>query len=287
MRIIHQAQYILIGLAAFFFTACSQEEIEQTKEVKRSELRVLVSHPDAADTRATINGISTTFEEGDLIGFFAINTNSDNYNVVYYNIPLTFDGNEWKPFDENVKLFHSPSYVYYAYYPYQEEPNGWINEYQETAEGFFGEIINQWEPKLDQSELEDYLASDLMVGKGVTTTNDDLSGTVRFSLEHQMGLLLIELYSEAGGPINAGDLNQNEKYFDDYFKVDLNETFYSIPYNDGIYFRYIGKPDTDYKFSYSTAESGITENTYTLLDERGMMIRKQIFGLQVFVDPFP
>lgn len=241
MRIIHQVQYILLGLATFFFTACSQEEIEQTKEVKQSELRVMVNHPDAAATRASINGIETTFETGDQIGFFAVTTGSDYNYPVYYNIPLTFDGTEWKPSDDNVKLFHSPNYTYYAYYPYKENPEGWISEYAETGEAFFEEIINQWEPILDQSNLDNYLASDLMVGKGVSTTSDDGSGMVSFTLEHQMGLVQISLIDASGAPIDITELNSDE-IFEESMTVDLQTDYFSVPYNDGQYFRYIAKP---------------------------------------------
>lgn len=241
MRIIHQVQYILLGLATFFFTACSQEEIEQTKEVKQSELRVMVNHPDAAATRASINGIETTFETGDQIGFFAVTTGGDYNYPVYYNIPLTFDGTEWKPSDDNIKLFHSPNYTYYAYYPYKENPEGWISEDADTGEEFFEEIINQWEPKLDQSTLEDYLASDLMVAKGVATTNDDNSGTVSFTLEHQMGLVQISLIDASGAPIDITELNSDE-IFEESMTVDLQTDYFSVPYNDGQYFRYIAKP---------------------------------------------
>ena len=241
MRIIHQVQYILLGLATFFFTACSQEEIEQTKEVKQSELRVMVNHPDAAATRASINGIETTFETGDQIGFFAVTTGGEYIYSVYYNIPLTFDGTEWKPSDDNIKLFHSPNYTYYAYYPYKENPEGWISEYADTGEEFFEEIINQWEPKLDQSTLEDYLASDLMVAKGVATTNDDNSGTVSFTLEHQMGLVQISLIDASGAPIDITELNSDE-IFEESMTVDLQTDYFSVPYNDGQYFRYIAKP---------------------------------------------
>lgn len=241
MRIIHQVQYILLGLATFFFTACSQEEIEQTKEVKQSELRVMVNHPDAAATRASINGIETTFETGDQIGFFAVTTGGDYNYPVYYNIPLTFDGTEWKPSDDNIKLFHSPNYTYYAYYPYKENLEGWISEDADTGEEFFEEIINQWEPKLDQSTLEDYLASDLMVAKGVATTNDDNSGTVSFTLEHQMGLVQISLIDASGAPIDITELNSDE-IFEESMTVDLQTDYFSVPYNDGQYFRYIAKP---------------------------------------------
>lgn len=241
MRIIHQVQYILLLLATFFFTACSQEEIEQKKEVKQSELRVMVNHPDAAATRASINGIETTFETGDQIGFFAVTTGSDYNYPVYYNIPLTFDGTEWKPSDDNVKLFHSPNYTYYAYYPYKENPEGWISEYAETGEAFFEEIINQWEPILDQSNLDNYLASDLMVGKGVSTTSDDGSGMVSFTLEHQMGLVQISLIDASGAPIDITELNSDE-IFEESMTVDLQTDYFSVPYNDGQYFRYIAKP---------------------------------------------
>lgn len=241
MRIIHQVQYILLGLATFFFTACSQEEIEQTKEVKQSELRVMVNHPDAAATRASINGAKTSFETGDQIGFFAVTTGGEYIYSVYYNIPLTFDGTEWKPSDDNIKLFHSPNYTYYAYYPYKENPEGWISENAETGEEFFEEIINQWEPKLNQSTLEDYLASDLMVAKGVATTNDDNSGTVSFTLEHQMGLVQISLIDASGAPIDITELNSDE-IFEESMTVDLQTDYFSVPYNDGQYFRYIAKP---------------------------------------------
>ena len=283
MRIIHQVQYILLGLATFFFTACSQEEIEQTKEVKQSELRVMVNHPDATATRASINGAKTSFETGDQIGFFAVTTGGEYIYSVYYNIPLTFDGTEWKPSDDNIKLFHSPNYTYYAYYPYKENPEGWISEYADTGEEFFEEIINQWEPKLDQSTLEDYLASDLMVAKGVATTNDDNSGTVSFTLEHQMGLLEFQLRGESGAPIDTGNMD-SKKYFNHYQNVDGKENYYPVPYNDGVVFRYIGKPATGYSFMYQTAQTvqnGIATVLHTVGD-KGKIKIDNIDGIQLY-----
>ncbi len=291
MRIIRQASYILLGLAAFFFTACSQEEIEQTKEVKQSELRVMVNHPDAAASRATISGVSTSFEAGDQIGFFAIERTFimddegdliENDREVYYNIPLTFDGNEWKPSD-NVKLFHSSNFTYYAYYPYQEDLNGWTNDGEEAPEDFFEYITNFWEPKLDQSTLEDYLASDLMVAKGVATTNDDNSGTVSFTLEHQMGLLEFQLRGESGAPIDTGNMD-SKKYFNHYQNVDGKENYYPVPYNDGVVFRYIGKPATGYSFMYQTAQTvqnGIATVLHTVGD-KGKIKIDNIDGIQLY-----
>ncbi len=262
MRIIRQASYILLGLAAFFFTACSQEEIEQTKEVKQSELRVMVNHPDAAASRATISGVSTSFEAGDQIGFFAIERAFimddegdliENDREVYYNIPLTFDGNEWKPSD-NVKLFHSSNFTYYAYYPYQEDLNGWTNDGEEAPEDFFEYITNFWEPKLDQSTLEDYLASDLMVGKGVSTTSGDGTGMVSFTLQHQMGLVQISLIESSGAPIDITGYNSND-FFEESMTVELQTDYFSVPYNDGQFFRYIAKPDSKLSASFKIAET--------------------------------
>lgn len=274
MRIIHQAQYTLLGLAAFFFTACSQEEIEQTKEVKQSALRVLVNHPDAVAMRATINGLSTSFEAGDQIGFFAVekayrmNDEGDleEYNKeVYYNIPLTFDGNEWKPSD-NVKLFHSRYYTYYAYYPYQENLDGWTNDGSDEPEDFFEYITYFWEPKLDQSTLEDYLASDLMVGKGVSTTSEDGSGTVWFSLKHQMGLIQISFINQEGNPINITGLNSKD-FFEESFTVENQTDYYAIPYNDGTYFRYIDKPDPNSYTSFRIAEAYGDDIVQTIVEK--------------------
>lgn len=267
MKIIHQAQYILLGLAAFIFSSCSQEEIELTKEVKQSELRVMVNYPDAAVTRATISGLSTSFEIGDQIGFFAVEKTEglDDFGdpavffkEPYYNIPLTFDGSEWKPTDENVKLFHSPNYAYYAYYPYQENLNGYTNVYKyntdedyfeyNTAEGYFESIIDNWEPKLDQSKLEDYLVSDLMVGKGVSTTSEeDGSGTVSFNLKHQMGLVMLAYYDWESDEVVSDISSMNSWGY--FFNEDADEGDCPIPYNPGgQYFYYITKPGSTFSF---------------------------------------
>jgi hypothetical protein len=253
----------------------------------------MVNNPDAAVTRATISGLSTSFEVGDQIGFFAIEKTEglDDFGdpavffkEPYYNIPLTFDGSEWKPTDENVKLFHSPNYAYYAYYPYQENLNGYTNvDKYNTAEGYFESIIDNWEPKLDQSKLEDYLASDLMVAKGVATTNDDNSGTVSFTLEHQMGLLEFQLRGESGAPIDTGNMD-SKKYFNHYQNVDGKENYYPVPYNDGVVFRYIGKPATGYSFMYQTAQTvqnGIATVLHTVGD-KGKIKIDNIDGIQLY-----
>ena len=183
----------------------------------------MVNHPDAAASRATISGVSTSFEAGDQIGFFAIERAFimddegdliENDREVYYNIPLTFDGNEWKPSD-NVKLFHSSNFTYYAYYPYQEDLNGWTNDGEEAPEDFFEYITNFWEPKLDQSTLEDYLASDLMVGKG---TDNSETASVAFTLDHQMGLVRM-------------DYNDGPNYIEDLSDIEAKHT---APDADGV-----------------------------------------------------
>ena len=71
MRMIHQTHYIFLALAALFMAACSQEE--EPQEVKEPAiLKVLVGKDAASETRATVSSYSTTFSEGDKIGFFAV-----------------------------------------------------------------------------------------------------------------------------------------------------------------------------------------------------------------------
>ena len=242
MRNILQVQYIIFALTVCLLAACSQDEVEQVKEETLPELRVMVNQPSDIPTRASINGAITTFSEGDKIGIFVIDPNTWQETI---NVAYEYDGTNWNLVDQSKKIYYSPNFYYFAYYPYVEKTEGeWYDllSYETgSAESFFSSFISGWEPILDQSNLENYLASDLMVGKGVSTTSDDGSGMVSFTLEHQMGLVQISLIDASGAPIDITELNSDD-IFEESMTVDLQTDYFSVPYNDGQYFRYIAKP---------------------------------------------
>ena len=303
MRIMKKIYYLFMSMTVILLAACSQEEVEQVKVDTLPELQVIVNHPSAISTRASIKKFATTFGDGDKIGLFAVD---ESRNLVYTNIPYVFhaDENAWVLDDASKKVYYSENFKYFAYYPYQaiiedpsievdEDDDGtayWYNtlaSYADDASEFFEYLISKWEPQLDQSSFDSYIANDLMVGKG---TNHNENASVSFIMNHQMSLLLFQLRTADGGPINAGDLDPEKKYFDDYSQVDLTVTSYSVPYNDGVYFRYIGKPNKPYTFVYtSTGQNGNPskgEYSHTPPDEAGTILIVDINGLQELTDDY-
>ena len=250
MRIMNKIYYLVMSMTVILLAACSQDEMEQVKEGALPELRVMVNHPSSISTRASVNGEATTFTEGDKIGIFATDQNGE---PIYINIPYICENvntvekpvYKWVPADEEKKAYYSPNFSYYAYYPYMEHDNDyWYNSLYFTSDNptdFFESFIDTWELKLDQSTLENFNASDLMVGKG--TDNSEIA-SVAFTLDHQMGLVRMD-YNDGPNYIeNLSDID-SKTYFYDASKGEEN---CPIPYNTGRYFYYITKPGTTFEF---------------------------------------
>lgn len=260
MKTIHIAQTLVIALTAFLFAACSQDEIEQVKKETSPVLRVMVNHPSAITTRASVNDEVTSFENGDMIGVFAVDENGVE---VFANIPYQFDGSDWVLADQNKRAYYSDDYTYFAYYPYQEkEHEYWENNYWAegaTVNDYFYQLISDWEVQRDQSTLKNYNASDLMTGMG-----DKISGgsAVSFSLSHNMSLLVISIWTRGRQSNKIPDISDLDSQ--GCFGSDSGENL--IPYNDGATFRYIGKPGELVTFYYKDSQDNIIERTSTLKD---------------------
>jgi hypothetical protein len=237
------AQYLCIGMAAFLFMACSQEE-EAEKVNVSVPLRVMINNGQSSLTRATLSGLSTEFEADDTIGIFIANEDRTQYD----NIPYVFDGTEWnlakgEYIPKKVSFFDN--YEYFAYYPYSKSFNGWWPYYYDrdedgdcTADEFFYNFIRYWTPRADQSTKANFNASDLMAGKG--TILSATTGTVSFTLNHKMGLVRIMFFDPNGIQIdnisNIGSV---------YFPEDKNPY---IPFNSGQYFYCIVPPGREVPF---------------------------------------
>ena len=235
-------QYLFIGMAAFLFMACSQEE-ETEREYEPVPLKVLINQSQSTDTRATLSGLSTEFEAGDTIGIFVEN---EDYTQ-YYNVPYVFDGSNWNLASGEYtpkRVSFLSNYHYYAYYPYTKSLPGWpyYNDSDEdgtcTADDFFENVIDGWTPRADQSTKANFNASDLMVGEG--TILSATTGTVSFTLNHKMGLVRIMFFDPNGIQIdnisNIGSV---------YFPEDKNPY---IPFNSGQYFYCIVPPGREVPF---------------------------------------
>jgi len=140
-------------------------------------------------SRTSEDNLTTTFIAGDRIGLFAVANGKVHPDMD--NICLTAVDNDGKlqwVTENNVVVKDLPGAIYYAYYPYTQSLNGITDATADNADDFFADIINNWRVNEDQSDYNDYTASDFMVAKGVLT-----DGTLSFGLSHKMALVRIIL----------------------------------------------------------------------------------------------
>lgn len=129
----------------------------------------------APDTRATDSGNTTTFKDGDRVGIIILDATN---KPIYDNIPYVYNNGNWT-FDSNNDegkggcYYDTNAETYIVYYPYSQ-----------AADGVKGvdELKGKLAPKFNQSNIEDYRASDLMVwtnnghlASSVTTLNAELT----------------------------------------------------------------------------------------------------------------
>lgn len=110
----------------------------------------------APDTRATDDGKTTTFKEGDRVGVIIL----DAYdNLIYNNIPYVYQNNKWT-FDSNNDdgkggcYYDTKAVTYIVYYPYSRAVDGVTS---------VDVLKTKFAPKFNQSDIKDYRSSDLMV----------------------------------------------------------------------------------------------------------------------------
>ena len=237
--------YLFMSMTVILLAACSQDEMEQVKEGTLPELRVMVNHPSSISTRATVNDVATTFQDGDKIGVFVLDPDGDPMNI---NVAYEYNGTSWTLVDQTKKVYYSPNCSYYAYYPYVEKEEGkWsylLSFYMGalTPTEFFSGFVSSWEPLLDQSTLANFNASDLMIGKGIDNSE---TASVSFTLGHQMGLIRLSYKDWETDECYEDVSFMDNSYF--YNEEDENE-IYPLPYNTGKYLYYIAKPGTTFEF---------------------------------------
>lgn len=184
--------HIALGFMLLSLSSCEHKPLE-TDEY--TDLRISVRDAGYVNadngSRATDNGFTTTFEEGDKIGIYLVDNEG---TVLRSNVPFICAGNNlWYTPENSLRVKEFPVKIV-AYYPYVEdaELEGKITPTAETASDFFATYINDLEIT-NQSTEELYRKADVMAYMKSISSEDDWLGTLDLSLEHLMGLAVINL----------------------------------------------------------------------------------------------
>lgn len=130
----------------------------------------------------------SSFTTNDAIGLYVVDKNN---KIVESNVKLTLgDNNKWATSKKFLKL---AGYKYFAYYPYNSDNSDdqKINTSASDASTFFADKISKWNPAQDQHSA--LLSQDLQVATGVVGQD---ASTLKFSMEHSMGLAVLNLESK-------------------------------------------------------------------------------------------
>lgn len=129
----------------------------------------------------------SSFTADDAIGLYVVDKNNQ---IVEKNVKLTLGSdNKWATGKKFLKL---AGYKYFAYYPYNSDNSDAqnVNTSASDASTFFADKISKWNPAQDQHSA--LLSQDLQVATGVVGQD---ASTLKFSMEHSMGLAVLNLKS--------------------------------------------------------------------------------------------
>ena len=217
--------HILLAAGAFcLLAACSKEEpaVPAADDAQRLSITIAdggyasadaprttsasrLSPSDAPATRAVENGYTTDFTAGDACGLYIVRDG----RVVAANIKLTASAASgdtgaslvWTPDASAGTLYYGTADRYFLYYPWQPAPTDAPAEGAEFAPSgagdadaeFFAEMIGAWLPAADQSDYENYTASDLMTAEGTAGISSGGAVPLAFPMTHRMALAVMEL----------------------------------------------------------------------------------------------
>lgn len=139
-------------------------------------------------TRIREDGYNTAFTEGDSIGIYV---SRERDVVPYKNLCFVLTNVNgtlvWKNPDGYSIWYEGRNSRYYAYYPYQPDPE--ILPTNKDADIYFRPLIREWQVPYDQSTYEKYTTANLMVSGGVL---NHVNRTLIFKFSHMMTLLEID-----------------------------------------------------------------------------------------------
>ena len=232
-----------------------------------------------------------SFTTNDAIGLYVVDKNN---HIVESNVKLTLGGdNKWATGKKFLKL---AGYKYFAYYPYNSDNSDAqnVNTSASDASTFFADKISKWNPAQDQHSA--LLSQDLQVATGVVGQD---ASTLKFSMEHSMGLAVLNLEKKSIAKTRRFKNNSYTYYYPnltgrvpteptkdtDYTDDTATElvsasTAFSgnIPYTTSTANRYlqIVKPSTDISFKASD-ESGKPRSAWGTLTPCKFKVAKNAF----------
>ena len=190
----------VMALAAAF-TACSQDnEIPETNVSDNAQaltIQATESGFEAADaeSRATDNGKTTVFEDGDQMGLFVVR---DNGSVVKSNELITYNSTT-KTWSTAAPVYYYTDADYIAYFPYDADLSVSETTTTDITDGIISAFDTYFEAhKADQSDLATYRNADLMLA---TITAEDLAKqttenkTLNFALKHNYSMIELNVPS--------------------------------------------------------------------------------------------
>ncbi|WP_294553484.1 fimbrillin family protein [uncultured Bacteroides sp.] len=252
---------LIAGIASF--SSCSQEEnLNGVNGIDSSNsIKISVSDGGFFDTtpgtRATENGYTTEFADGDAIGIFGVDASGvvadiNNRKYTMKNGNWEVEGNPVEYKGEEFKRM-----TFYAYYPYS------VNvKFDAThAEDPFAEYVKEWTLNNNQGGKE-YTKYDLMTSSSAAVVDNRFKGEIKFEMQHRMALVVLKM------PKLVYDFVNTDVTLDDYelpianASFTLNGTEATPFYEEGTEtYRFLVKPDVE--FSIDGTYTGVKEMTYT------------------------
>ena len=269
---------MLFLAGAAVVASCSQNE-ELTGETPDSLQGFQISVSDegfmdeSGKTRATENGYTTRFSNGDAIGIFAVRGETVVEDIKNRKFTLT-DG-YWELTDGGDPIEYKGSQfqrmTFYAYYPYNANVT-----FDPTKVDPFETYVNNWKIGSEQNE-GNYTQYDLMTSTG-SVQGDRLKGQIAFTMQHRMALAVVKMpnltYSFTNGgiddyllPLAAGSFTVNNTQATPYYQESTDTYRFLVNPNKEFSIKgtYTGVSEMEYE-AKGTLEGG-TAKMYTIEDK--------------------
>lgn len=177
--------YFLIGiLSTYLFACCSSDSVNETIPPTPPSEKLPINISTSVSSRAT----DLAFEVGDKIGLYVVNHNADGSAAALKvsgnhvdNMQYTYNST-WTPATQTYWIDNSTHADFYLYYPYTST----ITSIDAMP----------YSVKANQSQLSDYKAGDLMIGKTIDVAPTQLS--VKIEAKHVMSQMTINLVAGNG-----------------------------------------------------------------------------------------
>ena len=199
----------------------------------------------------------TTWQNGEKVGLYVVHgvkQATDPETVVagrtlrYSNVPVTYNNGVWTIGTVGGEpVIKYPGDTYYLYYPYVEgTPDGYPNECNEvgaSADNFFSSVISSHTVETNQSEIADFVSSDLQVAKAVMPEDENsnlAASTIKATMARKVGLAVISLGSATANKTKVFT-NNDAGTVTETASVTASSTFSgNTPYNNSTaYYAYV------------------------------------------------